>query len=326
MAATRPRKRQRTAGSAASPAASTSSPSWKVARSFLRAQLSGYSFGETATIGGVNAAAIRSGDEFANEAPKGLESQERALFELLNGAADRGENQSVLLVGPHGCGKSLVLNRVLEQVRNTPPTSGSAAGGAGGGAGAGASGGSDGNGAIPRFLHVNLDGSVLQDDVQALLEISRQLCLTAPTAATSTAMSTAVTTVADDEADDGTDGAASLLSTSTVGGTPLIPLGRVGRHTRRGSFRKHMSFVTDALREGRIANVPVFLVLDNFEAFADRSKQTLLYNLLDLTQKARYGTWGCGVRGAFRHVRSHHLSPSFVSQRPSGCHWCHLPH
>lgn len=41
------------------------------------------------------------------------------------------------------------------------------------------------------------------------------------------------------------------------------------------------------MQEGKLANLPVFIVLDDFEAFTKRAKQTLLYNLFDLTQTAR---------------------------------------
>ena len=40
----------------------------------------------------------------------------------------------------------------------------------------------------------------------------------------------------------------------------------------------------DSLRECRAGNVPVFIVLDHFHVFASRQRQTLLYNLFDITQ------------------------------------------
>jgi Cdc6-like AAA superfamily ATPase len=58
------------------------------------------------------------------------------------------------------------------------------------------------------------------------------------------------------------------------------------------SYEAHLDFVLRALRDGRLGNGtsgsgrprPVFVVIDRFDAFARRSRQTLLYSLLDLTQ------------------------------------------
>lgn len=51
------------------------------------------------------------------------------------------------------------------------------------------------------------------------------------------------------------------------------------------SFQENLRFLVDAARHGGISGRPLLFVLDDFEGFA-RGKQTLLYNLLDLTQSS----------------------------------------
>jgi len=51
------------------------------------------------------------------------------------------------------------------------------------------------------------------------------------------------------------------------------------------SFQENLKFLVDALRHGALGGQPILFVLDDFEFFA-RGKQTLLYNLLDLTQSS----------------------------------------
>ena len=57
---------------------------------------------------------------------------------------------------------------------------------------------------------------------------------------------------------------------------------------RRASMEHYLRFCMDSLREGRAGNVPVFIVLHDFDLFAKRTKQTLLYNLFDITQSSKY--------------------------------------
>ena len=51
----------------------------------------------------------------------------------------------------------------------------------------------------------------------------------------------------------------------------------------RRAYESHLAYVVAALRDGRAASIPTLIVIEDFDAFARRSKQTLLYNLLDLT-------------------------------------------
>lgn len=50
------------------------------------------------------------------------------------------------------------------------------------------------------------------------------------------------------------------------------------------TFHDMLHFLVDVLEQGHYSNLPIFFVLDEFDLFAQRSKQTLLYNLCDLLQ------------------------------------------
>ncbi|GBG34691.1 Origin recognition complex subunit 4 [Hondaea fermentalgiana] len=156
----------------------------------------------------------------------GLETEQRELRALVQAAVENGESSSAIIVGEQGAGKSFLVNKVLHDVA------------------------SEGH----RFLRVSLDGDLQVDDVSALKEITRQLCL---------------------------------------GGSRAT--------WKRGTFSQHLRFLLSVLFEGAHSGqhgVPLIFVLDHFEAFAQRRKQTLLYNLLDLTQSrdARIVVIGCTHR------------------------------
>lgn len=53
------------------------------------------------------------------------------------------------------------------------------------------------------------------------------------------------------------------------------------------SFLDNLLFLLDVLKQGADTNIPVFFVLEDFDLFALRPKQTLLYNLCDLLQNDR---------------------------------------
>ena len=58
----------------------------------------------------------------------------------------------------------------------------------------------------------------------------------------------------------------------------------VALQMRAHSFDLHLAFVMKALRDACAGGVPVFVVIEAFDVFVNRPKQTLLYALLDLTQ------------------------------------------
>ncbi|KAL9966080.1 hypothetical protein ACROYT_G024094 [Oculina patagonica] len=82
----------------------------------------------------------------------GLEEQKRELLDLIKRCVQYGENNSVLLIGPRGSGKSLLVKTILEDLSKT-------------------------KGVKQNMLEVNLNGLVQTDDRAALLEITRQLQL-----------------------------------------------------------------------------------------------------------------------------------------------------
>ena len=82
----------------------------------------------------------------------GLESQRHALASLLRKTLTQGENNAALLVGPHGCGKSATLRRVLRDLKGELVKQGKS------------------------FIEVYLSGHVLASDTQAMESIVKQLC------------------------------------------------------------------------------------------------------------------------------------------------------
>ncbi|XP_067022286.1 origin recognition complex subunit 4-like [Acropora muricata] len=82
----------------------------------------------------------------------GLEEQKRELLDLVKRCAQFGESNSVLLIGPRGSGKSLLVKTVLEDLYKTKAVK-------------------------QNMLEVHLNGLVQTDDRSALLQITRQLQL-----------------------------------------------------------------------------------------------------------------------------------------------------
>ncbi|XP_068716512.1 origin recognition complex subunit 4-like isoform X1 [Montipora foliosa] len=82
----------------------------------------------------------------------GLEEQKRELLDLIKRCAQFGESNSVLLIGPRGSGKSLLVKSILNDLYKR-------------------------NGIKQNMLEVNLNGLVQTDDRSALLQITRQLQL-----------------------------------------------------------------------------------------------------------------------------------------------------
>ncbi|XP_018600455.1 origin recognition complex subunit 4 isoform X2 [Scleropages formosus] len=85
-------------------------------------------------------------------APVGLESQHKHLLELLKRTAIHGESNSVLIVGPRGAGKTMLLKSVLNELLDVKEVK-------------------------SNILLVQLNGLLQTDDRIALKEITRQLNL-----------------------------------------------------------------------------------------------------------------------------------------------------
>ncbi|KAA0168329.1 hypothetical protein FNF28_02489 [Cafeteria roenbergensis] len=198
---------------------------------------------------------------------------------MLAAVLARDENQSALLVGPRGTGKSLVLQVALQRVASRM-----AAAKEGGTSAASASAALATLGHGLPFVAVHINGYTIADDHSAVREISAQLAID-PEAATA---------AAEAEAD-------AIAAADTEPAKPVVrKRGRRAAETRvkrrtvahacvrshRQTFEQHLAFVTATLRDGKLAGTPVVLVIDEFDVFCARTKQSLLYNLLDLTQDA----------------------------------------
>ncbi|XP_026217196.1 origin recognition complex subunit 4 [Anabas testudineus] len=86
------------------------------------------------------------------EKPEGVEAQHKHLLELLKRTAIHGESNSVLIVGPRGAGKTMLLNCVLRDLLEDKDVQ-------------------------KNLLQVHLNGLLQTDDRIALKEITRQLHL-----------------------------------------------------------------------------------------------------------------------------------------------------
>ncbi|XP_029304958.1 origin recognition complex subunit 4-like [Cottoperca gobio] len=148
--------------------------------------------------------------------PEGVEAQHKHLLELLKRTAVHGESNSVLIVGPRGAGKTMLLKCVLRDLLEETE-------------------------AQTNLLQVHLNGLLQTNDRIALQEITRQLHL------------------------------------ENVVGDKVF-----------GSFAENLAFLLEALKKGdRSSSRPVLFVLDEFDLFAHHKNQTLLYNLLDVSQSAQ---------------------------------------
>uniref|UniRef100_A0A4W4F995 Origin recognition complex subunit 4 n=1 Tax=Electrophorus electricus TaxID=8005 RepID=A0A4W4F995_ELEEL len=145
--------------------------------------------------------------------PMGLESQYKHLLELLRRTAVHGESNSVLIVGPRGAGKTMLLSCALRELLDLQEVK-------------------------KNVLLVQLSGLLQTDDRIALREITRQLHLE-----------------------------------NVVGDRVFV------------SGLEHIS---PSLSKGdKSSSRPVFFILEEFDLFAHHKNQTLLYNLLDVSQSAQ---------------------------------------
>ncbi|XP_023678106.1 origin recognition complex subunit 4 [Paramormyrops kingsleyae] len=184
--------------------------------------------------------------------PVGIESQRKNLLELLRRTAIHGESNSVLIVGPRGSGKTMLLKSVLKELFEVREVQ-------------------------SNVLLVHLNGLLQTDDKIALKEITRQLQL------------------------------------ENVVGDKVF-----------GSFAENLTFLLEALKKGnRSSSRPVIFTLDEFDLFAHHKNQTLLYNLLDISQSAQTPVAVVGltcrldvlellekrVKSRFSHRQIHLLNP-----------------
>lgn len=159
-------------------------------------------------------------ERFCHQSPHGnlfgVQVQYKHLIELLKRTAIHGESNSVLIIGPRGSGKTMLINHALKELMEV-------------------------EGVSENILQVHLNGLLQINDKIALKEITRQLNL------------------------------------ENVVGDKVF-----------GSFAENLSFLLEALKKGdRTSSCPVIFILDEFDLFAHHKNQTLLYNLLDISQSAQ---------------------------------------
>ncbi|XP_070332345.1 origin recognition complex subunit 4 isoform X4 [Odocoileus virginianus] len=159
-------------------------------------------------------------ERFCHQSPHdnlfGVQVQYKHLIELLKRTAVHGESNSVLIIGPRGSGKTMLINHALKELMEV-------------------------EGVSENVLQVHLNGLLQINDKIALKEITRQLNL------------------------------------ENVVGDKVF-----------GSSAENLSFLLEALKKGdRTSSCPVIFILDEFDLFAHHKNQTLLYNLLDISQSAQ---------------------------------------
>lgn len=141
------------------------------------------------------------------------------------------------------------------------------------------------------FVTVHINGYAITDDASAAREISAQLAIDPEAAAAADAAERDAETIV--QTSSAETSSASPPARHKRGRASATPAGtKVERHTvahacvraHRQTFEQHLEYVVATLRDGCSTGRPVVLVIDEFDVFCARTKQTLLYNLLDLTQ------------------------------------------
>lgn len=179
------------------------------------------------------------------------------------GARSLGSAESILLVGQRGSGKSAALIRALWSLQRALwPAPVPAANSRWHPLLAHA----PESAAAPLFC-VHVDGLAIHDDAAAVAHISSQLA-----------------------------GLFARRGSAAPDHTPLSPASTVP--STHGAYEHHMAFVLRCLQAAKSQGIPVLLVIDEFDAFARQTKQTLLYNLLDMTQSSsvHFAVVGCTTR------------------------------
>ena len=144
-----------------------------------------------------------------------LKAHRDRLLDILEDTVSGGQNNSVLVVGARGSGKSLALDSALHMLERRHPG---------------------------KVVTVHLSGLLHADERVAMQKIASQLC-------------------------------------------PNVSEDILGRGSG-GGFAENVAFMTEMLKLLQGGSRGVIFVLDDFELFAMRSKQTLLYAVTDLLQQS----------------------------------------
>ena len=142
-----------------------------------------------------------------------LKAHRDHLLNMLEDTVSGGQNNSVLMVGNRGSGKSLILDSALKMLEDRHPG---------------------------KVVTVYLNGLLHADERIGMQKVASQLC-------------------------------------------PNLNEDSIGRSA--GGFAENVAFMTEMLKLLQGGRRGVIFVLDEFELFALRSKQTLLYAITDLLQQ-----------------------------------------
>ncbi|WFD44208.1 origin recognition complex subunit 4 [Malassezia psittaci] len=231
-------------------------------------------------------------EPYAGQECIGLEEPWIALSALLHGTVDAQEGNSCLLVGEHGCGKSLIVHSVLQRIQNEKTSE---------------------DAACP--LVVTLSGLIHPTDRQCLAELAKQLLNQG--ALGQQESSTLNTMLAEEQHDaEGmdlveldsqipllNDEEEAILSRpepvveSRVSDAVASAILSTMATTLSHILRLLSNTSSDSLNTQR----PLIVVLDAFEQFAQRPRQALLYCLLDAVQAGSYGP-GLAIVGMTTHI------------------------
>ncbi|WFC95802.1 origin recognition complex subunit 4 [Malassezia brasiliensis] len=230
-------------------------------------------------------------DPYAGQECIGLEEPWVALYALLHGTVDAQEGNSCLLLGEHGCGKSLLVHSVLARVQHEQHTRGA-----------------------PAPLIVTLSGLLHPTDRQCLADLAKQLMAQGALGQQETA--TLDTMLAEEFADaDGMDlpelDASVALSDDDEAPAPAEPptaepapseaVASAILSTMATTLSHILTLLSHTPHDTARAQRPLLIVLDAFEQFAQRPRQALLYCLLDAVQAGSYGP-GLAVVGMTTRV------------------------
>nr|KAF6353764.1 origin recognition complex subunit 4 [Pipistrellus kuhlii] len=179
----------------------------------------------------------------------GIQVQYKHLIELLKRTAIHGESNSVLIIGPRGSGKSMLINHALKELMEVEDVS-------------------------ENVLQVHLNGLLQINDKIALKEITRQLNLE--------------NVIGDKVFGSFAENLSFILEALKKGRERERELEASMRENHRSARGCTDPPIGDVHNQGdRTNSCPVIFILDEFDLFAHHRNQTLLYNLFDISQSAQ---------------------------------------